>query len=268
VTDFTPVNVTFGPYTKAPGVPSSGYFDFALNTNLVNNSNWHSYSETSFRVIFDGNGSGVAPLVAVDDTTTEPVGAVWTVSGEIDGVDITPKSFILSTSDAPTVPLESLTPIAPVPLVYPYATEADVIGERGRAEAAEAALQATLSALSATAWQANTPYIAEKIVSNGVGLYEAPTGGVPSRTTFTASDWAHLADIALPVGTTVGTVASGETPALAQAAAIAAAATDATTKANNAQAAAEAASDAVGSASTALSTATGRAAAFALVLGG
>jgi hypothetical protein len=76
--------------------------------------------------------------------------------------------------------------------------------------AADSALQSTIAGMSSTPWVANTAYAAEKIVSNGVGLYEAPAGGVPSRSTFTASDWIHLADIALPVGTTSGTVAAGD----------------------------------------------------------
>lgn len=81
--------------------------------------------------------------------------------------------------------------------------------EAARAEAAEAVLRATINALGATAWAASTAYIAEAIVTNGGILYQAPSGGVPSRSSFTAGDWTELSSIALPVGTTSGTVAAG-----------------------------------------------------------
>lgn len=78
-----------------------------------------------------------------------------------------------------------------------------------RATGAESALRTTVSGLAATAWVANTVYPAETVVTNGAVLYQAPSGGVPSRATFTPSDWIELATIALPVGTTSGTVAAG-----------------------------------------------------------
>lgn len=88
--------------------------------------------------------------------------------------------------------------------------------ETTRAETAEnnlstsvSSLQRTVAALQSTAWVANQPYIAEAMVSYGSGLYQAPSAGVPARATFTVSDWIHLGDITLPVGTTAGTVAAG-----------------------------------------------------------
>jgi hypothetical protein len=60
----------------------------------------------------------------------------------------------------------------------------------------EADLAATVAGFGPPAWQPNNAYTAETIVSNGAGLYEAPSGGVPARSTFTASDWTHLSDVA------------------------------------------------------------------------
>jgi Pectate lyase superfamily protein len=70
-----------------------------------------------------------------------------------------------------------------------------VSSETTRAEGAENALQATLAGLAATPWVPNTAYAAEAIVTNGGALWQAPSGGAPSRTTFTSSDWVQLATI-------------------------------------------------------------------------
>ncbi|HEX3840810.1 MAG TPA: hypothetical protein VHU85_08465 [Acidimicrobiales bacterium] len=77
-----------------------------------------------------------------------------------------------------------------------YALQSALATETTRAEGVEAGLAATVAGLAAKAWLAATAYPAESIVSNGVGLYQAPSGGVPARSTFTSSDWIHLADIA------------------------------------------------------------------------
>jgi hypothetical protein len=108
-----------------------------------------------------------------------------------------------------------------------------ITNEVTRATNAEGVLRTTISGLAATAWLANTAYPAETIVTNGTILWQAPSGGVPARSTFTASDWIELASIALPVGTTPGTVAAGDDSRFAGSAAGTAgralSATDATT---------------------------------------
>lgn len=94
--------------------------------------------------------------------------------------------------------------------------------ETTRAEAQEAAIAATVAVREVAAWAASTSYAVGQFVSFNGGFYQAPGGGVPSRSVFTAGDWIHVADINLAIGTTSSTVAAGNAPAAAQAAAEAA----------------------------------------------
>lgn len=73
--------------------------------------------------------------------------------------------------------------------------DTSVSAEVTRAETAESAIRATLAGLAALPWVANTSYAAEAIVTYAGSLWQAPSGGVPARMTFTASDWTQLATI-------------------------------------------------------------------------
>lgn len=110
--DFTVVTVT-ETYESAPGIPSTGYVEFALNADLTNNTNWHTFTKTPYRVRLV-NGVLSAALIAVNDSTTIPTGAVWTVSEVIDDITHPTYGISLLTSMAPSIALRSLTPLIPV----------------------------------------------------------------------------------------------------------------------------------------------------------
>jgi hypothetical protein len=69
-----------------------------------------------------------------------------------------------------------------------------------------AALQAALSALAATAWQPDTAYLAESVVTEGGNLYQAPSGGVPAESTFNPAQWVLLSSIGVAIDTTTGDI--------------------------------------------------------------
>lgn len=65
--------------------------------------------------------------------------------------------------------------------------------------------------LSSVPWAASTVYVAGVIVTENGGLFQAPSGGVPSRSTFTIGDWTVLSP---PNGTYVP-IASATLPGIA-----------------------------------------------------
>lgn len=129
----TAVTVT-GTFT--PGETAS--LAWQLSGDLFDSAG-HLVHDTAPVPVTLANGSFASPLVAVDDSTSQPTGLVWTLAGMVDGRPFA-ESFQISHTMAPTVDISTLTPAEVDESFHQYALATALTTETVRAVAAEAQL--------------------------------------------------------------------------------------------------------------------------------
>lgn len=189
-----------------------------------------------------------APMISY--VLTSSIGQAFGVAGPLDGEGQMPAGQLGNISEAGALlKSEDLADVANPALALENLSGASttaLAGEATTRAAADAALTTAVDALQTTAWAPETSYVAGKIVTYNAGLYQAPSGGVPERSTFQSGDWDLLSNLATPFGTTAGTAMQGNDARVADLESAAYqptsafdAAGDATEAANAAQTAAE-----------------------------
>lgn len=110
--------------TETPGV--SGYLTYQLIDPLTNSSTGAVYPDIARQVRYNSSGVASIQLAVIDDGTTIPTGASYTVVKAITGAPS--RTWIIQplAAMAPTVSLGSITPVTPLPPVLPYATSISV----------------------------------------------------------------------------------------------------------------------------------------------